>query len=306
MKIYKPSFYVVIMLLFAAFPAMAQKTIPLYKGAVPNSKDVPDLQQSNASHTVLSQVSIPTLSIYLPPKDSATGTAMILCPGGGYHNLVIGREGYDMAKRLSALGVAAFVLKYRLPSDRTMKDKTIGPLQDAQQAIKLVRLHAKEWGVDPHKVGIMGFSAGGHLASTAGTHFDEKEIEDTEGVSLRPDFMVLVYPVISFTDAIGHIGSRNNLLGKSPSAALIHKFSNEQQVTAATPPAFIIQAGDDSTVKVENSIVFYEALHKYRIPAALHIYMKGGHGFGKYPPRDVWMKDLVYWMKMSGWLPGHP
>jgi acetyl esterase/lipase len=303
MKQYKTVF-VFMALVSVAATCYGQKEIPLYQGKVPDARaGAADEEAFNADHTAVSKVSIPTLTIYLPPENKATGTGVIICPGGGYHNLVIDREGYRMAKRMVALGVAAFVLKYRLPSDRTMINKAIGPLQDAQQAIKLVRLHAAQWHVDSNKLGIMGFSAGGHLASTAGTHFSHPVIEDKQGISLRPDFMILVYPVISLTNNLGHVGSRNNLLGKNPTAEEITAFSNEQQVTPETPTAFIVQAGDDSVVKVANSIVFFEALHRYKIPAALHIYSKGGHGFLKYPPRDVWMKDLVYWMKTNGFLP---
>lgn len=284
--------------------ASAQETIPLYKNGIPNAKEVADLEKYNKDSSVVSLVSHPTLSIYLPPKNKVTGPAVIICPGGGYHALVIQREGYDMARLLNQQGIAAFVLKYRLPDNRIMINKSIGPLQDAQQAIKLVRENAEKWHINPSEIGIMGFSAGGHLASTAGTHFDHSYIENREKTSLRPDFMILVYPVISMTDEIGHRGSRNNLLGNAPSEEGIRKFSNEMQVSAATPPAFIVQAGDDSVVLVENSIRFYEALHQYGISAALHIYQKGGHGFLKFPPRETWMKDLIYWLGTNNFLSG--
>ena len=296
-------FLMSLLLTLACFSVQAQKVIPLYTGTIPNSRDVSDEESGNADRSILFKTSKPTLTIYLPEASQATGTAMVICPGGGYGALMMKMEGADMAQRLVKWGIAAFVLKYRLPSDRTMIDKSIGPLQDAQQAIKLVRMHAAEWHVDPAKIGIMGFSAGGHLASTAGTHYSQPLIDDKENISLRPDFMVLVYPVISFTDAIGHIGSRDNLLGKDPSAEQIRKFSNEQQVTPQTPPAFLVQAEDDSVVQVANSIQFYEALQRNKVGASLHIYTKGGHGFLKIPPRDVWMKDLKYWMRNNGWLP---
>lgn len=303
MNLYGNLFLSFFTLFFTTFTCSAQKIIPLYPGKIPNSKLFPNKEYSNAKHTALFKVSRPTLSVYLPSQEKSVGTAVIICPGGGYHALMIEREGNDMAKRFVKMGVAAFVLKYRLPSDSTMFNKSIGPLQDAQQAIKTVRSRAKEWHIDPNKIGIMGFSAGGHLASTTGTHFNWEVIENKEKVSLRPDFMMLVYPVISMTDSIGHRGSRNNLLGKEPSAEEIKKFSNEMQVTSQTSPAFIVVAEDDSVVKVANSIDFYNALIKNKIPAALHIYQKGGHGFLKYPPRDVWMKDLVYWMKTNELLP---
>lgn len=291
-----------ILVVLALSVCSAQEVIPLYDGNIPGSRPVPDEEYFSDDHSVVYQVSRPTLTLYLPEKENATGTAVIICPGGGYHALVIDREGYDMAKRFTRLGITAFVLKYRLPNDRTMIDKSIGPLQDAQQALKMVRLKAEKWHIDPGKVGIMGFSAGGHLASTAGTHFNCPYIDNGEKINLRPDFMILVYPVISMTDRIGHSGSRDNLLGANPPEAAISRFSNEMQVTARTPPAFLVLAEDDSVVKAENSLQFYRALHRYHIPVALHLYQKGGHGFLEYPPRDVWMNDLVYWMRINQWI----
>ena len=185
---------------------------------------------------------------------------MVICPGGGYWVTSIVKEGFAVAREFNKWGVAAFVLKYRIPNDSSMIDKKIGPLQDAQRAIQLVRMHAKEWNVDANKVGIMGFSAGGHLASTAATHFNHSYIENTNNINLRPDFSIFIYPVISFQDSIGHIGSRDQLIGKNPPKPLLDSFSNELQVTAQTPPTFLVHATDDDVVPVMNSIVFYEAL----------------------------------------------
>jgi acetyl esterase/lipase len=184
-----------------------------------------------------------------------------------------------------------------------MKDKSIGPLQDAQQAIKTIREKAKEWNVDGNKIGIMGFSAGGHLASTAGTHYDNPVIENKEATSLRPDFMILVYPVISFLEAPSHKGSRSNLLGASASDEKIKYFSNELQVKQTTPPTFLTHAGDDTVVPVSNSIIFYEALNKYKIPSDLHIYSKGEHGYLKSPPFDEWFTRCINWMKTNQFIP---
>lgn len=279
-----------------------QQVLPLYPGDIPNAKAVPNQEYCNQDSTVIFKVSHPTLTLFQPDPGKANGTAVVICPGGGYHNLVIGWEGYQVARRLVGQGVTAVVLKYRLPSDVTMKDKSIGPLQDAQQAILEVRLHAKQWHIDPDKVGIMGSSAGGHLAATAGTHFAHPLIEDKEGISVRPDFMILVYPVISMEADITHMGSRINLLGNDPTPAQVKLYSNDEQVTSETPPAFIIQAEDDSTVSVQNSLRFFQAMVRHKIPASLQIYPRGGHGFGKYPPRDVWMKDLYFWMQSNHWL----
>ncbi|GAB3246963.1 hypothetical protein GCM10027347_02220 [Larkinella harenae] len=274
---------------------LAQQEIPLYAGAVPNTKSS-DVKEVRRPDGVVSSVTQPTLSIFLPPKEKATGAAVIICPGGGYGVLVMKREGYEVAEAFNRMGVAAFVLKYRLPSEKTMLDQSIGPLQDAQQAIKTVRQRAAEWGVDPKRIGIMGFSAGGHLAATAGTHFKKPVIENPEGTSVRPDFMILIYPVISFRDEIGHTGSRKNLLGESPKPEQVTLFSNELQVDSSTPPAFLTHAGDDVGVSVKNSLVFYEALLKNNVPADLHVYTKGGHGYLKTPAFDEWFGRIRHWM----------
>jgi len=288
--------------------SFSQTIIPLYKDSIPNSKPSPNEESSTYEGEnkilIVHNVSRPSLTVFLQPKEKASGAAVIICPGGGYSILAASHEGYDVAKKLNEMGVAAFVLKYRIPDDKTMLNKEIGPLQDAQRAIQIVRERAVEWNINPSRIGIMGFSAGGHLASTAGTHFDKAVIENKNNTSLRPDFMVLVYPVISFTDSIGHIGSRDNLLGKNPSEEKIRAYSGELQVVANTPPAFLVHAGNDDVVKVQNSIRFYEAEQKNNIPAELHIYPKGGHGFGMNNPttKDLWMERLKNWLDLNGWL----
>jgi acetyl esterase/lipase len=277
----------------------AQKVIPLYYGTIPNSKKTTNEQYSTAHAAVDSltfKVSVPTLSVFLPPKEKANGTAVIICPGGGYHVLLTKREGTDVAKEFNKLGVTAFVLKYRLPDDKVLIDKTIGPLQDAQQAIRLVRERAGEWNIDPSKIGIMGFSAGGHLAATAGTHFAVSQIGLVK-TSLRPDFMILINPVISFTNEIGHIGSRDNLLGTSPSAEKMTLFSNELQITPQTPPAYLVHSGADEVVPVANSVEFYKALVKNGVSGELHVYSKGEHGFLTYPSFQEWFDRVVGWMR---------
>src|SRR4030095_10804330 len=193
------------------------ETIPLYD-TIPNSKPSVDSEKSSTAEGILivSNVSIPSLTIYRPAKMKNNAMAVIICPGGGYSVLAAGHEGSDVAGVLNEWGIVAFVLKYRLPDEKIMIDKTIGPLQDAQRAIQIVRENAKQWNIDPAKIGIMGFSAGGHLASTASTHFIKPVIDNPRNTSLRPDFSVLVYPVISFTDSLAHIGSRNNLIGETP------------------------------------------------------------------------------------------
>jgi acetyl esterase/lipase len=294
---------------FIVSMAQAQQELPLYgTGPIPNSKPASDRERSDPGkepyRTSLFLVSHPTLTVYLPPKEKANGTAVVICPGGGYSHLAMGHEGVEVAERLNEMGIAAFVLKYRLPSDETMVNKEIGPLQDAQRAIQVVRQRAGEWGVDTGHVGIMGFSAGGHLASTAGTHFNRVTIENKDNISLRPDFMILLYPVISFSDSIGHRGSRDCLIGKNPAPSAILEYSNELQVTEQTPPAFIVQAEDDRTVQAANSLYFYEAMLHKKVPAELHVYPKGGHGFGLHnkTTKDQWLDRLKNWMDANGWL----
>jgi len=281
--------------------AIAQAEIPLYPAQIPNSIDVPD-QETNQDQ-IIRNVSKPTLTVYLPEPEKANGTSVIICPGGGYGVLVMDYEGYKIAKELNKSGIAAFILKYRLPSAQIMKDQSVGPLQDAQQAIKTVRERAGEWKINPAKIGIMGFSAGGHLASTAGTHFDSTFIENPHKTSLRPDFLVLVYPVISISARIGHKGSGTNLLGTKPSAEKIKYFSNEQQVSKTTPPTFLTHAGDDTVVPVSNSIKFYEALNAHGVPADMHIYSKGEHGYLKAPAFQEWLGRCLYWMQSNQLLP---
>ncbi len=230
-------------------------------------------------------------------KKLRPGQAVIICPGGGYEMESYRLEGTVIADAFVKKGIAAFILKYRLPSDSIMIDKSIGPLQDAQQAIKTVRMRASEWKINPAKIGIMGFSAGGSLASTAGTHFDKSYIPNDEKVNLRPDFMILIYPVISMTDELTHKGSRNALLGRNPTKELIDLFSNEKHVNANTPPAWLTHTGDDNVVTVENSIRFYQELVRNKVPAEMHLYPKGNHGFVLFQPTDEWMQPLFSWMK---------
>lgn len=291
---------VLIFFIFLVKISNAQQTIPLYSGKIPNSKISINEEQITANalvDTVTRKVSIPTLTIFLPLKNLSKGSAVIICPGGGYGGLLTKREGSDVARAFAKLGVTAFVLKYRLPNDAIMEDKSIGPLQDALQALKMVRQNAVKWNIDASKIGIMGFSAGGHLASSAGTHFDAQIIENSANIDLRPSFMVLINPVISFSNEIGHIGSRNNLLGKSPSPEKMTFFSNELHVNPSTPQTFLVHTADDTVVSPENSFRFYHALRKNKVNAELHIYSEGEHGFLKKPVFEEWFGRTVNWMK---------
>lgn len=291
---------------FAPLLAMSQTVIPLYKDSIPNSKPAKDEEKSEQSNGILiiSKISKPTLSIFLPSIEKANGTAIIIYPGGGYGIVAAGHEGTDIAKKFNEMGVAAFVVKYRIPNSQTMINPEIGPLQDAQQAIKVVREGAKDYNIDPNRIGIMGFSAGGHLASTAGTRFYKAVVVNVNNTSLRPDFMLLIYPVISFTDSLTHMGSRDNLIGKNPTAEKIKEYSSELQVTGNTPPAFLVHASDDAAVKPQNSIAFYLALIKNHVDAEMHLYESGGHGFGLYlkNKNEQWMDRCKNWMENHGWL----
>lgn len=282
----------------------AQEVVPLYSGKVPNSIAIKsgEILGEGGGIKSVRNVSIPSMSVYLPDKNLSNGSAVIIFPGGGYYLEAYEIEGIQIAEALVKYGVAAFVVKYRLPTDSTMVDKAIGPLQDAQEAIKVVRERAGLWRIDSNKIGIMGFSAGGHLASTAGTHFERAIIPNKENTSLRPDFMILVYPVISMTNRLGHTGSRNLLLGDHPSDSLINFFSGEKNVTHNTPPAFLIHAEDDKGVDPDNSIEFFEALRRNEVPAELVIIPKGGHGFAANVPPEKWMPPMLNWMRENGWI----
>ncbi len=244
----------------------------------------------------------PAVSVYLPAANP-TKTLVVVAPGGGYQHLAMDHEGLQVAQWLNAHGVAAVVLRYRL-----------GPtyhhpieLGDAQRAIRLARAHAAEWGVQPDHVGMWGFSAGGHLASTAGTHYDSGSAAASDAVERqpsRPDFLILAYPVISFQPGILHSGSKKYLLGDSPNQSLVDLLSNERQVTPQTPPTFLFHTADDPVVPVANSIVFFEALQKEQVPAELHIFRHGPHGVGlaqANPELSGWPDLLYHWMHENGW-----
>lgn len=250
----------------------------------------------------------PSLTIYLPPKEKATGTAVVIFPGGGYGHLAMDHEGHQIAQWLNSLGIAGFIVQYRHRNSGAGYGHP-APIQDAQRAIRMVRSRAAEWNVNPDRIGIIGFSAGGHLASSAGTHFQTRYSEAKDAIdqaSCRPDFMILMYPVISFTESYTHKGSMANLLGKDPDQSLVESFSNEKQVTPETPPTFLVHADDDKGVPSENSIAFYLALRKAGVPAEMHIYEKGGHGFGLGKDKgsvSSWPDRCADWMRGRGLLP---
>jgi acetyl esterase/lipase len=257
--------------------------IPIWPDKVPNQLEgLPPENLEQGEILRVSKVSNPDIKVYLPSGRHATGQAVLICPGGGYAVLAYNWEGTDIARWLTAKGIAGIVLKYRLPSPEFQPMPRLAPVQDAKQAIRLIRQNAKDWNIDPNQVGVMGFSAGGHLASTLGTHYNDTE-SDVDGqvadISARPDFMVLMYPVISMGEDIAHMGSRSNLLGENPTTELIQAYSNELRVTPQTPPTFLVHSSDDQGVPVSNSLRFYQALLDHGVPAEMHLYPYGGHGY---------------------------
>lgn len=274
-------------------------SFPLYgDAAIPNSKPGPD-EESAGDRGWVQKVSRPVIQAYLP--GTANGASVLIFPGGSYAGLTFNYEGTQQAAFFLDHGIAAFVVKYRIPSDRTMQNRSIGPLQDAQQALRFVRRHAKEWHLDPERVGAIGFSAGGHVASTLATHFHKAYVDNPEQISLRPDFLIVVYPVISMDTKITHLDSRKALLGANPSEDQVRFFSNELQVTRDTPPTLILHAADDQLVDVDNSVVFFEALRRAAVPVEVRLFEKGQHGFFLMP-RDLWQGAILGWLTSHGWL----
>lgn len=288
-------------LILAMINANAQQDILLYNGAIPGAKMPPATYREESiigedGVLRIAKVTSPEMIAYLPEKPN--GTAVIICPGGSYGYLSLDKEGLSIARKFNAIGIAAFVLKYRLPSNLIMIDQTMGPLQDALQAMYLVRKNANSWGINPAKIGIMGFSAGGHLAASLSVHYNDLKVQNEEQISLRPDFSVLIYPVISF-GTVTHAGSVKNLLGENPTATQKQYFSTQNYVNAQTPPAFLVHANNDVSVVPKNSILYSEALTKFKVNNELHLYQSGGHGFGL---ANDWFERLKTWMALNKWL----
>jgi len=302
MKLNK-SFIVLFILSFFCLKTSGQKIIiPLWK-TVPNQR-ISNEQEIIKKGTIVSirNVQNPSFEVFLAPKQLSNQKSVIIFPGGGYGNLGINYEGTDFAKWLNTRGITAFVLKYRLPNSKTIIKPHLAPLQDAQRAIRIIRHNAEKWNINKNKIGLLGFSAGGHLASTLGTHFNYnsyKKRDEADTLSARPDFMALIYPVISMNDSITHKGSKYNLLNENPSKKRVTLFSNELHVTKNTPPTFILHCTDDKVVPLENSLLLFKALKKNNIPTEIHIYPKGGHGFAF--ARDI--SHLKNWtMLFDNWL----
>ena len=246
----------------------------------------------------------PTLTVYSLPKDEVNGAGVVICPGGGYQHLAVDHEGDAVAKWLNSIGVTAFLLRYRIAP----RYRQPSPLQDARRAVRTVRHRAQEWLVDPRRVGLLGFSAGGHLASITATRWNEGNAgadDPIDRVSSRPDFLILGYPVVTFEGKYANTGCRDNLLGDGGSEKLIQMLSSERHVNASTPPTFLVHAGDDKAVPPENSVLFYLALRKAGVKCELHIYERGGHGFGLAPDDPVlasWPRRCADWLRRRGLL----
>ena len=279
----------------------AKEVVELYPSAQLPHDAASQVEQCDEGGFI-GNVHVPTLSIYLPAT-GANGCGVVVCPGGGYGGLACAHEGRDIARWFNDNGIAAFILKYRLP---TVGHRHPAPLQDAQQALRIVRSNAARWGVDPHRVGIMGFSAGGHLAGSAMTHLEPAgpvPVGQLGQQSIRPDFGILIYPVVSTTEPFSHFGSRDNLLGQNPPAGVSLSLSNEFQVTPDTPPAFFAHSLDDTCVPVENTFAFAKAMHRAGVKAEVHLFPEGGHGYGMGAAGTMqarWPAMCIQWLRQSG------
>jgi acetyl esterase/lipase len=301
---------VIIMTVFINSGISQPIVLKLWPEGIPGSKTDPSYAEKITTDegqiTRCERVVTPDLTLFLPAPEKANGAAVLICPGGGYAALAFDHEGNAVAKWLNDNGIAGIIMKYRLPSDQIMEDKSIGPLQDAQEALRTIRRNSSKWKIDPQKIGVMGFSAGGHLASTLSTHYKEQVYPVKDNTSARPDFSILIYPVISFDAAVTHMGSRNNLIGTNPAESDVLRFSNERQIDAETPPAFLVHSADDKAVPVMNSIGYFQGLQKNNIPTELHIFQKGGHGYGLSPDggtESSWPGLCLKWMRQMGIIP---
>ncbi len=272
---------------------------PLYK-VTPNQIKVANEEKEEQFEgiTIVSKVTEPAFQYFRVKEDNIKRPCVIIYPGGGYTILASGHEGIDVAKFFNSIGVNAMVVKYRIPNDKAQNDKSIAPLQDAQQAILLAKTNANNWGIDDKKIGILGFSAGGHLAASLSSHYADVKIDNPSKVSLRPDFQILIYPVITMKD-FGHAGSKENLIGKDPTPEQIQYYSNELNVNEQTPPAFIVHAINDDAVPVQNAHVYDSALKANKVSSTLYLYEKGGHGFGMKNPTasEQWTTPLTAWLQ---------
>lgn len=289
--------------LFCYISLQAQDFIPIWPmGKKPNSngKKITD----SLFNERIWRVETPGMYSFIVPKSNNNGTAVLICPGGGYERLSHIYNGFEVAKWFNTIGISAFVLIYRLPNQVDLQQRQLAPWQDAQRAIRVIRANASSWNIKTDKIGVMGISAGGHVASTLGTHFTDVAAINgqSDTISYRPDFMILLSPVITM-GKYAHPGSKMRFIGPDSSSAMIEKYSNELQVSSSTPPSFIVHALNDSTVNVRNSVLFYSALLEKKVNASIHIFPQGGHGIrldDNPGSTDLWMSLLERWMKEMG------
>jgi acetyl esterase/lipase len=301
----KKYLFIILLILNSLIIYSQDISMKVWPGGAPESNGITTPEEISDNGTV-SNVSEAEIYCFFPKKEMNTGVAVVICPGGGYGRLAMNHEGVDLARWLAERGVAGIVLKYRMPNGHPQI-----PSDDARKALRMVRANAEKWGVNPSKIGIAGSSAGGHLAATAGTRFDNGNPDSPDPVaktSCRPDFMLLLYPVITMKEDFTHLGSRKNLLGEGNNLNLIRLYSNELHVTKETPPTFIVLADNDTGVVPRNSTEFYSALKTNQIPAEMHIFAKGGHGFGMRKnniPTDKWPELFLDWLKTISIFPAN-
>jgi acetyl esterase/lipase len=299
--------FVVLLILFSAgwsrASAAEPQVIPLWPEGVPDLKADAGPEQDDQGR--YSNIHHPSITVFAPPERKANGTAIVFAAGGGYQRVAVGLNGGEITRWLNSLGVTVFMLKYR-----TREYGHPAPLRDALRAMRVVRSRAVEWKLDPKRIGMLGGSAGAHLTASAGTLFDAPEGRlgaEIDRVSARPDFLVLIFPVVTMQDPHAHGASRRNLLGANPSTELKQHLSVDEQVTKETPPAFLVHSSEDTTAVVENSLLFYQAMRRSKVPIEMHLYPKGPHGSGMDPklgPISEWPKLCEAWMRFNGWLPG--
>jgi len=296
----------ILFLLLMPFVATAQEFIPLWTtGKMPNSKGI--ALKDEIRNERIYQVGIPGFYAFFPSNQENKGAAVLICPGGGYERLAYVISGTQLAKWFNSIGISAFVLNYRLPDSPDLKQREIAPLQDAQRAVKIIRANAEKWQIEADKIGVLGTSAGGHLAANLGTATEDaaKVGDELDKLSFNPNFIILISPVVTMGENT-HAGSRKNLLGANPSKELIEKYSLEKQVTARTPAAFIVHAADDKAVSPRNSLLFYDALLDKNISASLHIFPKGGHSIAlRNNPgsTETWTNLCEMWLIEMGFIP---
>lgn len=296
----RPLFLFMLSSLLPFSTLLGQMEFPLYIGNIPYAIPVENKEEIETRPEGIRffrKTSIPTLTVFKP--ESANGQAVLILPGGGYSGTAFDHEGIDVAKFLNKNGITAVILRYRIPNDKYCTQKHLAPLRDALEGIRYVRRKAKEWNVKENRIGVMGFSAGGHLAATTSTLYDKNVVDiPKDSISGRPDFSILIYPVITFSDPFLHGGSKRNLLGENPDSSLISLFSPEKQIVRNTPPAFLVHAADDKTVHVQNSILYYQASISQGLKVEMHLYPEGGHGFGlkNKTTNDYWPDRLINWL----------